>query len=87
MMIIQISPSAVVYQGTFILFDCLHYYVYIHIVFWNLKLKRMVLLIFKNSGNSKSSKSGCNDYFFQNEKYINNQVPLPKSMKIGRNKK
>ena len=43
-------------------------------------------LIFKNPGNSKYSERACNDYFFQDKKYINNQTALLKSMKIGYNK-
>ena len=51
------------------------------------KFETQDLLILKNSGNSKYSEMACNDYFFSNKKYINNQTALLKPMKIVYNKK
>ena len=74
-------------MGTLMIFNCLYYYAYVDIAFWNvifsnLKLKIMFLLIFKNSGKSILSQKVCNDYFFQDKIHIKIQSPLPKSMKI-----
>ena len=81
-------------MGALIFFNCWYCCLYIDIVFRkvnfsNLKPKRMFLLVFKNSGK----------YLVNNLKrlvmttsskikiYINNQTPLPKSMKTGYKKK
>ena len=46
-----------------------------------------VFVNFQELWNSKWSQDTCNGYFFQNKKYINNQIQLPKSIKFGYNKK
>ena len=58
-----------------------------HELLSNLKLKRMLLLMFKNSEKSKQSPKICHDYLLQMKKFINNQTALPKPMKISYNKK
>ena len=52
-------------------------------IFSDLKLTGMILLFFKDYGNSKQSKK-CQEWLlFKQKKYTSNPTPLLKSMEIG----
>ena len=48
----------------------------------NLKLKRVFWLIFENYGKSKQFQKDCNNCFFQNQNYINNQTHCQNQWKL-----